>query len=85
MRAADLYRFMAGLELSYRLEAEVFAGAKVSRAFFKGSPDPNRNYEINGTLAIQQFNEGAFNPDALRKKEHIVYLSVRYDVCYLYV
>lgn len=64
------------MEISYKIEAELFAGAKVSRVFFKGVNDPNHNHEINGTLRLTMFNKDRDNADAIRRREHIVYINV---------
>ncbi len=69
-------RFAEGVELSYKIEAELFAGAKVSRVFFKGVSNTSHNHEVSGTVALQLFDEERDNSNALRRKEHIVYINV---------
>ena len=68
-----LSRFARGIEITYKLEAELFSGVKSSRVFFKGA-DANKPHEIERTMQLSLIKEPS---DGFKAKDHAVYIYVR--------
>lgn len=66
----DYDRLSRGLAVTYKLEAEVFTGSKLSRVFFKGAAAA-RGHEVEKNVTINTPNTSPMC------QNHVVYVIVR--------